>query len=195
MGATTTTTTTTSTTTTTTTTTTTVSSVTTTTTQASTSCTPGTFTTVDCNTCVCNSIGQYVCSTLTCTGTTTTTTTTTTAAPSTCSVSSGPAAGQSCVFPFTYGGTTFSGCAEWVYGGEHQGKLWCSTKVDSTGTHVNGEGNYGFCSSTCTAVSLFDLIGNLLGDSSSTSTKRGSSSVVFGSSSSTPSRVVARRPF
>jgi len=51
-----------------------------------------------------------------------------------------------------------------VYGGEHQGKLWCSTKVDSTGTHINGEGNYGFCSSTCTAVSLFDLIGNLLGE-------------------------------
>merc|ERR1712152_53622 len=44
----------------TTTTTTTVSSVTTTTTQGSTSCTPGTFTTVDCNTCVCNSNGQYV---------------------------------------------------------------------------------------------------------------------------------------
>merc|ERR1712117_285890 len=180
----------------------TATTTTTTTTQASTSCTPGTFTTVDCNTCVCNSIGQYVCSTLTCSGTastttptTTTTTTTTTAAPSTCSVSSGPAAGQSCVFPFTYGGTTFSGCAEWVYGGEHQGKLWCSTKVDSTGTHVNGEGNYGFCSSTCTAVSLFDLIGNLLGDTSSTSTKRGSSTVVFGSSSSTSSRVVARRPF
>merc|ERR1712013_208336 len=126
--------TTTTTSTTTTTTTTTVSSVTTTTTQVSTSCNPGTFTTVDCNTCVCNSNGQYVCSTL-----------------------------------------TFSGCAEWVYGGEHQGKLWCSTKVDSTGTHVNGEGNYGFCSSTCTAVSLFDLIGNLLGDgSSSTAQRRGS---------------------
>merc|ERR1711874_911281 len=81
------------TTTTTTTTTTTVSSVTTTTTQVSTSCTPGTFTTVDCNTCVCNSNGQYVCSTLTCSGststtTTTTTTTTTPAAPSTCTVSS-----------------------------------------------------------------------------------------------------------
>merc|ERR1712117_310137 len=116
----------------------------------------------------------------------------TSAAPSTCTVSSGPAAGQSCVFPFTYGGTTFSGCAEWVYGGERQGKLWCSTKVDSTGTHVNGEGNYGFCSSTCTAVSLFDLIGNLLGDgSTSTAQRRGSGSVVFGSSSSTSSRVRA----
>ena len=39
-------------------------------------------------------------------------------------------------------------------------------RVDSTGTHVNGEGNYGFCSATCTAVSLFDLIGNLLGEMS-----------------------------
>ena len=39
-----------------------------------------------------------------------------------------------------------------------------TSRVDSTGTHVNGEGNYGFCSSTCTAVSLFDLIGNLLGE-------------------------------
>merc|ERR1711994_723466 len=137
------------------------------------------------------SIGQYVCSTLTCTGTTsttTTTTTTTTAAPSTCSVDSGPATGQSCVFRFTYCCTTFSGCAEWVYGGENQGKLWCSTKVDSTGTHVNGEGNYGFCSSPCTAVSLFDLIGNLLGDgSTSTAQRRGSGSVVFGSSSSSSS--------
>merc|ERR1712211_40050 len=70
-------TTTTTTTTTSTTTTTTVSSVTTTTTQVSTSCTPGTFTTVDCNTCV----GTTSTTTTT---TTTTTITTTTAAPSTC---------------------------------------------------------------------------------------------------------------
>ena len=42
-------------------------------------------------------------------------------------------------------------------------------RVDSTGTHVNGEGNYGFCGTDCTAVSLFDLIGNLLGEISYTS--------------------------
>ena len=121
--ATTTTTTTTSTTTTTvssvTTTTTTTTSTTTTTTAAPTVCTPGTTFQQDCNTCVCSPSGEPVCTTLTCT---------TTEAPSTCSVDSGPAAGQTCVFPFTYGGTTFSGCAEWVYGGENQGKLWCSTE-------------------------------------------------------------------
>jgi hypothetical protein len=98
------------------------------------------------------------------------------------------------VFPFTYAGTTYNGCAEWVYGGEHQGKLWCSTKVDETGNHVNGEGNYGFCSSSCTAVSLLDLLGNL-GDTRSG--RRGSAgSVLFGSSAAgTRSGLRARRPF
>lgn len=62
--------------------------------------------------------------------------------------------------------------------------------MDSTGTHVNGEGNYGFCSSTCTNVSLADILGNLV---ETGSTRRGSGSVVFGGTSST--RVVARRPF
>merc|ERR1711936_762973 len=67
-------------------------------------CTPGTSFTVDCNTCVCNSLGEAVCTTNTCTGsstttttttttsTTTTTTTTTVAPSSSCVVSSGPAA-------------------------------------------------------------------------------------------------------
>ena len=46
----------------------------------------------------------------------------------TCSTVSGPAAGSQCVFPFTLGEQTFTECAEWTYGGENQGKLWCSTK-------------------------------------------------------------------
>merc|ERR1711923_23523 len=112
-----------------------------------------------------------------------------TAAPSTCTVSSGPAAGQSCVFPFTYGGTTFSGCAEWVYGGEHQGKLWCSTKVDSTGTHVNGEGNYGFCSSECSgAPREFEAVSRFRSSASS-------SAVSFGGASSSAASRRSRRPF
>merc|ERR1719150_204502 len=41
-------------------------------------CTPGTSFTVDCNTCVCNSLGEAVCTTNTCTGSSTTTPTTTT---------------------------------------------------------------------------------------------------------------------
>merc|ERR1712241_1478916 len=44
----------------------------------STPCTPGTSFTVDCNTCVCNSLGEAVCTTDTCSGSTTTTTTSTT---------------------------------------------------------------------------------------------------------------------
>merc|ERR1712226_1424934 len=40
----------------------------------STPCTPGTSFTVDCNTCVCNSLSEAVCTTDTCSGSTTTTT-------------------------------------------------------------------------------------------------------------------------
>ena len=46
----------------------------------------------------------------------------------TCSTVSGPAAGSECVFPFTLDGQTFTECAEWSFGGDNQGKLWCSTK-------------------------------------------------------------------
>merc|ERR1712073_127810 len=98
-----------------------------------------------------------VCTTNTCTGsstttttTTTTSTTTTTVAPSSsCVVSSGPAAGQTCVFPFTFNGVTHNSCADWIYGGQPAGTTWCSTKVDASGVHVNGQGHYGFCPSSC----------------------------------------------
>merc|ERR1712165_21878 len=123
-------------------------------------CTPGTSFTVDCNTCVCNSLGEAVCTTNTCGGTTsgttssttTTTTTTTTAPSSSCVVSSGPATGQTCVFPFTFNGVTHSPCADWIYGGQPVGTTWCSTQVDSAGVHVNGQGFYGFCPSSCPGV-------------------------------------------
>ena len=46
----------------------------------------------------------------------------------TCPVVSGPAQGRFCVFPFTYGGTTYRECAEWSYGGDRQGQYWCSTR-------------------------------------------------------------------
>jgi hypothetical protein len=50
-----------------------------------------------------------------------------------------------------------------VFGGEDQGKLWCSTKVDANGDHADGAGEYGFCSPDCSPVSLLDLIEELLG--------------------------------
>jgi len=75
---------------------------------------------------------------------------------------SGPDTGSPCEFPFTFNGVTYVSCAEWVYGGINQGKKWCSTKVDSTGVHVNGEGNFGFCSSECTPnVSLAEILAGL----------------------------------
>jgi len=59
-----------------------------------------------------------------------------------------------CVFPFTYNGETHWKCAKWVWGGENQGALWCSTKTDRNGNHVNGQGYYGFCDcSTCDCTS------------------------------------------
>merc|ERR1719461_393917 len=146
-------------------------------------CTPGSSFTVDCNTCVCNSLGQAVCTTNTCTGTTTTTTTTTTtsttststttppASPSSsCVVSSGPATGQTCVFPFTFNGVTHNTCADWIYGGQPAGTRWCSTMVDSAGVHVNGQGHYGFCPSTCPGVQPQSI--NLLTRSSNTGAVR-----------------------
>jgi len=63
------------------------------------------------------------------TTTTTTTTSTTTAASTSCVTSSGPAAGQACVFPFTFSGVTYNSCADWIYGGQAAGTTWCSTKV------------------------------------------------------------------
>ena len=45
-----------------------------------------------------------------------------------CLTVSGPASGSQCVFPFIFGDQTFTACAEWIFGGENQGRFWCSTK-------------------------------------------------------------------
>jgi len=67
---------------------------------------------------------------------------------SSCITSSGPAAGQPCVFPFTHNGITYNQCAYWTHGGIHEGKRWCSTNTDRNGKHINGKGFYGFCPDT-----------------------------------------------
>jgi len=52
-----------------------------------------------------------------------------------------------CLFPFKYGGVTYTECAEWNYGGK-QGRRWCSTQTVN-GYHDNGKGKYGFCGINC----------------------------------------------
>merc|ERR1711963_141941 len=76
---------------------------------------------------------------------------------SNCRVISGPANDKQCVFPFVFSGTTYTGCAEWIYGGPDTGKWWCSTKTDNKGEHVNGEGEYGICEETCPKSQGFDF--------------------------------------
>merc|ERR1712018_4850 len=98
---------------------------------------------------------------------------TTASSSSSCVVSSGPASGQTCVFPFTFNGVTHSSCADWIYGGQPAGTTWCSTQVDSAGVHVNGQGFYGFCPTSCPGVQPQSI--NLL-------TKRKNSAVRFGGS-------------
>merc|ERR1712113_278832 len=66
-----------------------------------------------------------------------------------CLTDSGNRPGIPCIFPFVYSGKVYNQCAEWVHGGENEGKFWCSTKVDNFDRHITGQGQYGFCSSTC----------------------------------------------
>jgi len=103
---------------------------------SSTSCTPGDVWQVDCNTCICTPSGTTSCTEKACTA-------------SSCTTNSGPGAGLACAFPFTWAGQTYSSCTQWIWSGPNQGSLWCSTKTDSSGNHINGQGNYGFCPSSC----------------------------------------------
>jgi len=59
-----------------------------------------------------------------------------------------PDANADCVFPFTHNRKEHWSCAEWDWGGENQGFLWCSTQTDRNGNHVNGRGKYGICNCT-----------------------------------------------
>merc|ERR1712106_649493 len=76
------------------------------------------------------------------------TTTITAATASECITTAGNVVGSACVFPFTYGGTTFSSCT--TAGGSAP---WCYTEVNSAGVGVTGK--FGDCgtSSACTGQS------------------------------------------
>jgi len=101
-------------------------------------CSPGEKWQQDCNTCTCDYDGLVKCTLADCYSN-----------DNRCYVKEGPASGQDCVFPFRYAGHTYYRCATWTFGGQHQGKLWCSTRTDGYDNHVNGEGNFGFCSPGC----------------------------------------------
>ena len=62
-----------------------------------------------------------------------------------CLTVSGASPNTSCVSSFKFGGVTYNTCS--LKGTE--GKPWCSTKVDESGTHIGGAGNWGNCGSDC----------------------------------------------
>jgi len=111
------------------------------------SCTPGSKWSSDaCNSCTCSSEGKSVCSEQkSCSPPLPPS-----SSPSTrCLTESGPSKNTPCVLPFSFQGRTHTTCAPWTFGGEHEGKLWCSTKTSPLGVHVEGGGHYGFCSEGC----------------------------------------------
>ena len=60
-----------------------------------------------------------------------------------CITSGGASPNSLCIFPFKFGGKTYNECALDSDG------YWCSTKVDSNGTHIGGQGNWGTCGQNC----------------------------------------------
>ena len=63
-----------------------------------------------------------------------------------CLTDGGGKAGAKCVFPFTLDGITYQGCTRT---NDPDDRLWCSTKTDSKGVHVSGQGEWGHCNSDC----------------------------------------------
>merc|ERR1711862_1052340 len=66
--------------------------------------------------------------------------------------------GKQCIFPFKFQGVTHNGCADWIYGGEHQGSSWCSTKVDANGDHLDGVSEWGICPDSCSKHNSLDFL-------------------------------------
>lgn len=80
-----------------------------------------------------------------------------------CKTIGGDKPNADCVFPFRWNGGHYNSCVLKKYG------PWCSTKVDETGSHIDG--NWGTCPSWCPLVTLpdynesveIDMTGNLVG--------------------------------
>ena len=74
--------------------------------------------------------------------------------------SEGPQKNVSCIFPFQHQGVVYEKCGcilpfnkthEKECGDKNEAneKFWCSTKVDESGEHISGGGNYGYCDKSC----------------------------------------------
>ena len=60
-----------------------------------------------------------------------------------CKTNGGASPNTKCVIPFKYNDVTYNNCAK------DEDGFWCSTKIDSLGIHVGGEGNWGTCGPNC----------------------------------------------
>ena len=60
-----------------------------------------------------------------------------------CETNGGPVNGQSCKFPFTYHGATYSHCIKY----DNDCIPWCSTEVNADGNHIDGK--WGNCNENC----------------------------------------------
>jgi len=72
-----------------------------------------------------------------------------------CTTIGGRDPGKQCKFPFRFDGITYNSC---TYAGNGAGETaaWCSTKVDSSGNHVGGQGKWGECPSSCSPQKTFN---------------------------------------
>ena len=63
-----------------------------------------------------------------------------------CKTVGGPSANQPCIFPFKWSGKTYNSCP---VDPDDSNETWCSTKTDSDGNHITGQGLWGQCGPKC----------------------------------------------
>merc|ERR1712008_505036 len=63
-----------------------------------------------------------------------------------CKTVGGPSANQPCIFPFKWNGKNYNSCP---VDSDDTNETWCSTKTDSNGNHITGQGLWGHCGPKC----------------------------------------------
>ena len=68
-----------------------------------------------------------------------------------CGTDGGADPNKPCIFPFKFRGVIHNACTK---EGNKPGetKYWCSTKTNSNGCHIGGQGNWGWCATSCKTV-------------------------------------------